>query len=224
MERYARNGILSAQEQERLFHSTVLIVGSGGLGGYILEMLVRIGIGHITLVDGDVFEESNLNRQLLATAQNLGTPKVNAGRERAQTIDPRIRVKTLQVKVTADNAFDLVSGHDIVFDALDSIGDRRILLEACQRNKIPMVHGAIAGWMGQVSFIAPGDDTLSQIYPKDAKKGYETLTGNPSFTPALVAGLQVAEGIKYLTGKGDLVRNALLSIDLLTHTYQVISL
>lgn len=224
MERYARNGILSALEQERLFHSNVLIVGSGGLGGYILEMLVRIGVGQITLVDGDVFEESNLNRQILSTTAELGTSKVEAGRARAYAIDPRITVKALKMRVTAENAYELVSGHDLVFDALDSISDRLILFSACRKNNVPMVHGAIAGWMGQVAFIGPEDETLARIYPTDAHKGIETMTGNPSFTPALVAALQVAEGIKYLTGKGELLQNTLMTIDLLTHTYHQISL
>lgn len=224
MERYARNGILTREHQNLLWQSKVLIVGAGGLGGYILEMLVRIGIGHITLVDGDAFEASNLNRQILSTEADLGQSKVDIGRLRALSIDPSCQIKTLKVRLVEENAASLVANHDLVFDALDSIGDRRILGEACAKNTIPMVHGAIAGWMGQVAFIAPGDDTLSVLYPTEDHKGNETLTGNPSFTPALVASLQVAEGIKYLTGQGELLKNQLLIIDLLCHSYHVISL
>ncbi len=224
MERYARNCILTSAEQSDLLKKRVLIVGAGGLGGYILEMLVRIGIGEITLIDADVFEESNLNRQILSDINNIGEYKAAMGKNRAISINPEIKINEKIEKLTIENADEIVFGHDLVFDALDSIGDRMVLRQAAKKAGIPLVHGAIAGWLGQVTFVMPEDNTLEKIYPTNHNKGIEVQTGNPSFTPAVVAGFQVAEGIKYLTGKDGLLRNSLLTLDLLNHNYQIIEL
>lgn len=224
MERYARNGILTDQEQAQLWTKKILIVGSGGLGGYIFEMLTRVGIGSISVVDGDVFEGSNLNRQLLSTADNIGESKARAAVLRGKAINPAVHVGAVARNLTADNASELVEGHDLVFDALDSVPDRFVLFEACKLHRVPMVHGAIAGWLGQVAFIKPEDQTLHLIYPTHETKGNEVITGNPSFTPAVVAGIQVAEGIKFLTHKETLADRQILSIDLLTHQYAIVDL
>lgn len=223
--RYERNmKMLSPEENDALQNFKVCVVGCGGLGGYIIEMLGRLGIGHITAIDGDVFEESNLNRQLLAETKNLGKGKAEAARERMESVNPLIRVRPVRARVEAGQGEELLAGHDVVVDAVDNIESRLILQSICSRLGIPLVHGAIGGWYGQVTTIFPGDNTLDYIYAKRTAGGLEKELGNPSFTPALVASIQVSEVLKILIGRGELLRKRLLHLDLLTQEYTVIKI
>ncbi len=224
-DRYIRNEqMLSHEENQSLRKRKVAVVGCGGLGGHIIEMLARLGIGELTLIDGDVFEPSNLNRQLLSLPGNIGKPKTEAAAERVSTVNPGIEVTVHQVFVTIDNAKDLLQGHDVICDALDNISSRRIVEQAAEELNIPMVFAAIAGWYAQVGTIMPGSRLLDKIYPPDTDKGAETTLGNPSFTPALAASLQVAECLKLLVNKEGVLKNKLLMVDVLEHEYQVIEM
>ncbi len=216
--------MLSKEENESLRGFKVVVVGCGGLGGYIIEMLARLGIGTITMVDGDVFEVSNLNRQLLSSPQNLGTGKAAVAKARVNTINPDVNAIAINELLTEDNAGAILTGHHIVCDALDNLKTRRLLQKHCERLKIPMVLGAIAGWYAQVSTIMPGDGTIDKIFPPELEKGAETYFGNPSFTPAMAASIQVAEVLKVLLKRGNILQNKVLAIDLLEQTYQVIDL
>lgn len=225
MQRYARNmKTLSLEENNSLKHFKVCVVGCGGLGGYIIEELGRIGIGSITAVDGDVFEESNLNRQLLSSVDNLGNSKAEAAEFRMRKVNPMIKVTAVCKRLDMKNGPDILAGHDIVLDALDNIESRLTLEKLAEQAQIPLVHGAIAGWFGQVTTILPGDRTLSLLYPTDESRGIEKELGNPSFTPALVASIQVAEAVKLLIRRGETLRRKLLIINLLEQEYEVIDL
>lgn len=225
MQRYSRNvKTLSIEENESLKDFKVCVVGCGGLGGYIVEQLGRIGIGFITAVDGDVFDESNLNRQLLSEMNNLACSKAKAAEERMRRVNPLVRVISIPQRLTADNGLEIIKGHDVVVDALDNIESRLVLEELAENAGIPLVHGAIAGWFGQATTVFPGDRTLSRLYPSDASHGIEKELGNPSFTPALVASIQVAETIKVLIKRGDPLRKKILVINLLNQEYEVIEL
>ncbi len=223
-ERYIRNEqMLLRDENQRLRTFRVAVVGCGGLGGYIIEMLARMGIGHITAIDGDVFEPHNLNRQLFSLPSNLGEPKALEAKKRIDMVNPGIKVKAVQQMLDESNAEDLLRGHDIVCDALDNVSTRKIVARAAASLNMPMVFGAIAGWYAQVGTIMPGDDLLDKIYPEGINKGAETRLGNPAFTPALAASLQLAETIKVLLGKPGVLKNKLLVLDTLDHQYDVIS-
>lgn len=225
IDRYIRNeNMLSREENLRLANFRVVVAGCGGLGGYIIELLARLGIGHITAIDGDVFEPTNLNRQLLSHPGNLGQPKAEQAKERVALINPDISLTPIHTRITSENAALLMNGHDVVVDALDNISSRRFIETAAEQLGIPMVFGAIAGWHAQVSTIFPGDRILDIIYPDGFEKGEETQLGNPSFTPALAASIQVAETLKVLLKKDGILRNQLLVIDTLNHHYQVIRL
>lgn len=225
MDRYQRNmSALSPEENQRLKDFHVLVVGCGGLGGYIIEMLARLGIGTLTVIDGDVFDETNLNRQLLSSEPNIGTPKVQAAVERIAIVNSQTKVNPIHGFLNSENGAEIVSGKDLVFDALDNVSSRLILETLCEDAGVPMVHGAIAGWFGQVAVVLPGDNTLHSILPEDVNKGIETELGNPAFTPALVASIEVAEGMKVLLGRDGVLRNKLLTIDLLSQEYEILSL
>ena len=219
--RYARNITAISPEQLQALHSKkVCVVGGGGLGGYIVEILARIGILNITLIDNDVFDDNNLNRQLFSKESLLGKSKVAAAKERIAEVNSTVNLTTYNEMLTTDNAKSMLADHDLVMDALDNIQTRLMLMQTCKELGIPMVHGAIAGWHGQITSIFPGDDTLDLLYKnQDSEKGVEIELGNLPFTASTTASLQCAEAIKILTGKGSPIRNAVLQIDLLNNDY-----
>ena len=223
--RYQRNQhMISVAEQLQLFRSRIAVIGCGGLGGYIIEELARLGVGNIVAIDPDIFEEHNLNRQLLATPHNLGQAKVEAALKRVNEINPSVTVIPVRDFFCTANGRDLLSGVTVVVDALDSISSRLELAEICTQMQIPMVHGAIGGWYGHVATQLPGDTTVQSIYRNWVEgKGIEKELGNPAFTPAVVASLQVAEICKIVLGRGELLRHRKLSIDLLEMEIQEIS-
>ncbi|MBR4550085.1 MAG: HesA/MoeB/ThiF family protein [Oscillospiraceae bacterium] len=198
-ERYIRNlGALSEAECALLREKTVLVAGCGGLGGYLIEMLLRLGVGEIRAADGDRFEASNLNRQLLSAPALLGRSKAEAAAERAAAVNPDVRFVAVPEYVTEANAKELVRGCDAALDALDNIASRRILAQACSDAGVPMVHGAICGWSAQAAIVLPGDGMMDRIYPGGAAlKSKASL----SFTPPFCAALQTALCVRLLTGR-----------------------
>jgi molybdopterin/thiamine biosynthesis adenylyltransferase len=215
--RYQRNrqGISTFQQLE-LFRSRVAVIGCGGLGGYVIEELARLGVGEIIAVDPDVFVEHNLNRQLFASPALLGSAKVDAAQRRVEQINPAVTLVPLGKALTGTNGHDILDSARVAVDALDSVTARLYLAAACEELAIPLVHGAIGGWYGQVATQYPGERALQEFYAgRQQGKGVEKELGNPSFTPAVVASLQVAEVCKIILGTGKLLRNRMLTIDLL---------
>lgn len=222
--RYSKNReLISTTEQEKLANFTVAVVGLGGLGGHISEQLSRLGIGRLILVDADKVDNSNLNRQIFATEKNIGQFKAEAAKARLTNINSSIEYNCHVEYFDETNAEKILSGVDIVVDAVDNIPSRFLLQKVCKNLKIPFVHGSIGGWYGQVSFIQPGDDTLNLIYPDDNVVGVKNTLGNPAFTPALIASIEVAEVLKYLLNKGELLHNKMLFVDLLHQDYMIIN-
>ena len=198
-ERYIRNlGALSEEECAQLRKKTVLVADCGGLGGYLIEMLLRLGVGEIRAADGDRFEASNLNRQLLSVPGLLGKPKAEAAAERAETVNPDVRFLAVPEFVTETNVMELVRGCDAVLDALDNIASRNMLAKACAEAQVPLIHGAICGWTAQAAVVMPGDALMEQIYPEGAAL---TSKASLSFTPPFCAALQTALCVRLLTGR-----------------------
>jgi molybdopterin/thiamine biosynthesis adenylyltransferase len=222
--RYQRNRkAISVADQLTLFRSSVAVIGCGGLGGYVVEELARLGVGRIIVVDPDLFEEHNLNRQLFSSPANLGQAKVAAALKRVNEINPAVTLIAIQAAFSPENGAQLLVGCQVVVDALDTIKVRLELAEVCTAQNVPLVHGAIAGWYGHVATQFPGDDTLQTIYRSwKAGKGVEETLGNPSFTPALVASLEVAEVCKLLLGQGTPLRGRQLMIDLFSMEMHII--
>jgi molybdopterin/thiamine biosynthesis adenylyltransferase len=221
--RYIRNGLTINEIEQKILHqSSVCVLGCGGLGGYSIEMLARVGIGHLKVVDNDLFDVTNLNRQLLSSNNNLGKSKVLVAKERIHCINDEVDVIAIEAYIDDINCVDIIKGCDVVIDALDSISTRKIVAAACRSLGIPFVYGAISGWYGQVSTIMPNEHTLDTLYPKETEVGDEIMMGNPSFTPAVVAGVQVSEAIKILLSKGELLSGGFMHIDLLTNEMEKI--
>jgi len=224
--RYQRNRqTISLSGQQELFRSQVAVIGCGGLGGYIIEELARLGVGRIIAIDPDVFEEHNLNRQLFSSPANLGQAKVEAALTRINEINPAVTLVPVQAAFSPENGAELLFGSQVVVDALDTIQVRIELADVCRSMNVPLVHGAIGGWYGHVTTQFPDDDTLQTIYRSwKSGKGVEQSLGNPSFTPALVASLEVAEVCKLLLGQGTPLRGRQLMIDLFSMEMHVINI
>ncbi len=192
-----------------------------------LEILARLGIGNLTLVDGDVFEESNLNRQLLSTPQTLGASKTATAANRVRQINPSVQTCMHDVFLDAENADRIIAGADVVVDCLDNLKTRFVLEKAARAAKIPLVSAAIAGTYGQITTIFPEDPGLSLIYgPEDQvpAKGAETTLGTLPYTAMMMASLECSEITKIFLNAGSLLRNKLLVMDLMDNAMEVLSL
>jgi len=217
--RYIRNiPALSEEECALLRTKKIAVIGCGGLGGHMIELMARIGIGRIVAVDGDVFEESNLNRQLLSEVSLLGTSKAEAAADRVHRINPDVCVEVAPVFLDAENAADLLRGCDAVFDGLDNIAARRILSKACADAGIPCIFGAISGWVAQAGISLPGDGLIERLYPEGTAIRDKSVL---SFTPALCASMQAALGVKLLTGRRT-ETGTVFHFDLLDQEYETI--
>ncbi|HEB70313.1 MAG TPA: HesA/MoeB/ThiF family protein [Desulfobulbus sp.] len=207
----ARNaGALGLKEQQKLRKSHVIICGCGGLGGQVIESLARIGVGRLTLFDPDRFSPSNLNRQLGALTETLGNNKAEVLADRVGRIHDLCRVKALAMDFRETDRF---INADVVVDCLDNDTARRDLATRCLKQSLPLVHGAVNGWYGQIGIQLPGGNLLERLYPKQSR----TTEPPPvlSFTPSLVACLQAAETVKLLIGRPSQLINGWLSVDLL---------
>lgn len=142
--------------------------------------------------------------------------------ERVGSIDPTIQVNVVRTYVKDDNARDIINGHDIIIDALDSNTARYTLMEACRETEIPCIYGAIAGWYGQVSVIFPEDRWIRNYLMTVSDQGVENEIGNPSFTPACIASHQVSQALKVLLGKGGVLKEKIMFIDLLEDEVEIL--
>lgn len=214
MQIYSRNiPAITEKEQELLRKKSVLIVGCGGIGGYISEYLIRAGVGHITVADGDRFEESNINRQLLCDASNLSRYKAESFAEHARLIDPDICFTAVNEYFAKDNAGRLLEEKELVLDGLDSAAARLLLEDECAKRGLAIVHGAVEGWTLQAGVAPAGAGMLHKLYKNEPSQSRAASV--LAFTAACCAGFQAAEAVKLLTGRGSDLENKLmlLSID-----------
>jgi molybdopterin/thiamine biosynthesis adenylyltransferase len=225
--RYLRNyGTVGMDGQLELLRSCVAVIGLGGLGGYSVEGLARMGVGRLVLVDGDVFCDHNLNRQVLSQEDYLGRAKAEVAGERVREINGAVEVTLYDEYASRDNLSGILRGVDVVVDALDRLPTRLMLQEMAAQAAVPLVHGAIAGGMGQVMTILPGDGGVRALYGDGPvpEHGAEAELGTPPASPMMVAAWQVHEVVKILTGKGELLRGRLLFLDAMTSEVRVFDL
>ena len=217
--RYERNvPALSEEECNILLGKRVLVVGCGGLGGHLIDMLARIGVGMLRVVDGDVFEPPNLNRQLLSEVPLLGVGKAKAAAAKISRVNPEISVEAVDSFLTEKNVKRLLLFCDVVLDGLDNIESRRILAKECERAGIPYIYGAVNGWVAQAAISMPGDHLVEKLYPEGSVLKNKSVL---SFTPALCASMQVSLCVKLLTGR-QVETGKLYYFDLLNQEYETI--
>ena len=207
--------IVTRSEQERFKDAKITVIGCGGIGGETIEMLARMGIGELILVDKDAYDLSNLNRQTLATIKDLGLVKSEVAAEKVRLINPYVKTTTFNEHIDQTNIDKVISDSDIVIDALDNVLTRVIVSRKAKEKGIPYIHGAIHGTMGQITVFLPNSD-----------KTYEEMFNLPSVGKELddetiealknIGCLEAFEAYKIITGVGKVtVAPKILTFDLL---------
>ena len=223
--RYARNlTAFSLAEQARLLASKAALVGLGGLGGGLLENLVRAGVGVIHAADGDVFEESNLNRQLLSRLDALGRPKAALAAERAKAVNPSVEFAARAAFLDRAGMDALLDGAQVAVDALGGLADRPALVAAAAGLGIPLVTGAVAGYTAIVATVLPGGPSPADLFGGGGGTAAEDVLGCPSPAVMAVAALQASEAIRLLAGRQPALAGKALIIDLETMRFDTIVL
>jgi molybdopterin/thiamine biosynthesis adenylyltransferase len=195
--------------QKKLKRSRVVVAGIGGLGCSASQYLTCAGIGHITLIDCDRVELSNLNRQILHYEKDIGEGKPFSAAQKLAKLNSSIEVTPVFKEITERNSREIIKGANLVIDGMDNIKTRFILNKACVAEGIPFVHGGVHGLFGEVTTIIPErTPCLACIFPEvPQKKGVFPVFG---VTPALIAILQVTEALKLLAGFGSLLTGKML--------------
>lgn len=209
-------GIMSISEQTTIQSKRVAIVGLGGLGGHVANNLVRLGVGEIHLIDFDTFDESNINRQLFSNHKNLGLYKVDVIKSELKAINPNCNIFSYSNRIeTIDDAiFEKI---DYLIDAVDTPSVKKYIASLSKRLNKTFLHGACAGWYGQVGWITQNCNLIHQLYESD-EKGLEDVLLNPTFTPSIVASMMAAEFVKYILNSNQATVDELLLIDILNNT------
>ncbi|WP_419788137.1 HesA/MoeB/ThiF family protein [Pseudodesulfovibrio sp.] len=222
-ERYLRNRrAISISEQIKLLQSRVGMVGLGGLGGSLLDQLLRLGIGTLRAADGDTFESSNLNRQALATVETLGVSKAEAAKLRAQEINPSVAMETIPTFLTASSLPSFMKGCTLAVDALGGLVFRPQVTQAAANEGIPLVTGALAGWVGYVGVVQPGGVSPSEVM--GTNESADKNLGCPAPAVNFVASLMAAEIVRILSEKSSPLEGKMLIIDMKTLTFEQVSL
>jgi adenylyltransferase/sulfurtransferase len=198
--------------QLKLKSARVVVAGVGGLGGYSSLSLASAGVGHLTVIDHGLVELSNLNRQVLYRDGDLGKAKADLARERLSQVNALIEIVSIRVKISDENAGDLIRGSDVVVDGMDNFPGRMILNAACFKAGVPFVYGGIYGLKGMVTTIIPGKTpclACMTSVPHEVQEGVPVLGA----IPALIGSIQALETIKVITGIGRPLAGRLLSFD-----------
>lgn len=218
--RYLRNReIISLEEQLKLAKSRVTVVGAGGLGGHVILLLARLGIGHLVIVDHDEFDETNLNRQPLCSVCALGKTKVREAAAMVNCINPGVLINTHLKRMDSSNVEEILKGSHVVVDGLDNVSDRIMLESATRKLGISLVHGAVAGFGGQLMTIFPSDLGMNHLYGSQVERlsereSSELVFGVPAVTASLIATFQTMEVLKIILKRGRPFRNGVVCFDL----------
>lgn len=211
----------TAPELAQIRQKSICVVGAGGLGGFVCNGLARFGPGGLTVIDGDVFSESNLNRQLFARPDTIGRAKALAVKEELERINRDVFVTAVPEMLGKANALRLLQGHDLVIDCLDSPCARIILEDACEALGLAFVHGAVCGDMGQVAAVFPGDGLMKRLYSA-WEGGGKPPGGNPVFAVQAVSALQTGEAVKLLAGRASGLQGRLLHLNLSDYSFALV--
>ncbi len=221
--RYARNlRAFSLAEQARLLSSRAALIGLGGLGGGLLENLARSGVGIVRGADGDIFEESNLNRQLLSCQDSLGSPKAVAAAARAAAVNSSVEFTAHAGFLDEAGMFELLDGADVAVDALGGLADRPALASAARSRGVPLVTGAVAGYTAIIATVRPGDPSPLELFGGSGPSAEEVL-GCPSPSVMAAAALMAAEAVRLLAGRQPALAGKALIADFETMRFDTVS-
>ena len=224
MERYRRQVILpdfGPDGQLKLLNSKILVIGAGGLGSPVLLYLAAAGVGTIGVIDGDVVDRTNLQRQVIHMTSDISRPKVESARERMLALNPNLNVATHAMFLTQENASEVISQYDFVIDATASFAAKFLINDTCVALRKPYNHGAIYQYQGQTMTIVPGSACYRCLFDSMPEKG--DVIGPLGVVPGILGTIQATEAIKYITGIGQLLTNRLLTFDCLSMQFNTFS-
>ncbi len=231
IERYSRQILLpqvGGKGQEKLLEAKVLVIGAGGLGSPCALYLAAAGIGNLGIVDSDVVELNNLQRQILHSTGDVGRPKVDSARDRLQSINPDIRIIPHQLRLTSENILEVIKGYDIVVDGSDNFPTRYLVNDACVLAGKPLSHGAILRFFGQVFTIIPGEGACYRcLFAEPPPPGMVPSCQEAGILGAvagIIGTLQANEVLKYILGVGELLTEKLLIFDALEASFRQVKL
>ena len=230
-QRYSRQILLSGfgvNGQKKLLESSVLCIGTGGLGSAALNYLAAAGVGRIGIFDGDKVELSNLHRQIIHTTHDLGRPKVESARDRIQALNPDVTVEIYPERLTAHNALDIVAQYDAIIDGCDNFTTRFLTNDVSFFAKKPLFFGTVLRFLGQATVFFPGrpnEPCYRCLFPEPPPDGLVPRTDEVGVLGALaglIGTVQATECIKYLVGIGTNLNRRLLVYETLGMTFRSI--
>ncbi len=207
--RYNRQLIIpdfGEEGQRKLKESHVVIVGVGGLGCASATYLTAAGVGHITIVDSDIVELSDLNRQILYWEEDIGEKKVIAAQRKLSKLNPLVQITPVFAEIMEDNVLSLINGAQVVLDGLDNQATRLMVNSACVKRKIPYIYGGVSRLRGMITTIIPGQTPCLACLSPEGVGGLGVL----GVAPAIIASLQALEAIKLLIGHSPSLAGKLL--------------
>lgn len=224
-ERYNRNMLIpqiSEEGQAKINQAKILVCGAGGLGSTVLANLASVGIGTIGIVDNDVLELSNLNRQYIHKIDALGKVKVESAKKWINEFNPEIDVKTYQIRLDETNYQDIVKDYDFIMDCFDSFKSKFLLNKIAVQTGKTLIHGGVTEFFGQVTKIVPGKTAcLNCILPEE--DAY-ILKGVLSPAVTTIASIEAMEAVKHILNLGETLENRLLSYNGLTMQFKTINI
>jgi molybdopterin/thiamine biosynthesis adenylyltransferase/molybdopterin converting factor small subunit len=225
-QRYARHLVLphwGEEGQRRLMEAKVLVVGTGGLGSPALVYLAGVGVGTLGIVEFDTVNISNLPRQILHRMPDLGRPKAVSARESIADNNPEVKVVSHEMRLTSENALDIIADYDMVVAAVDNLASRYLISDACVLLKKPMIEASILAYEGQCTVFLPGKGCYRCLYPVPPPPGLvpsPAEAGVLSVVPAVMGPIQAAETIKLILGIGESLNGRLLLFDALAMEFR----
>ena len=217
-----QNGI-TQEAQEKLLNARVLIMGAGGLGSGVIMNLAALGVGQIKIIDGDIVEESNFNRQIIHKYKNIGRAKVISAKDWVQEYNPDIKVELDKIKINELNYFNIIQGYDIIVDCFDSYEAKYMLNEIALRHKKVLIHGATQGFYGQVTTIIPDKTGCLECVIQKPKNLKEVPLASLSPVVNTISALQAQEVLKIISEIGTPLLNKLLVFDGTTTEFKTLN-
>ncbi|MDR2911100.1 MAG: HesA/MoeB/ThiF family protein [Bacteroidales bacterium] len=228
--RYDRNILIEGfgrEGQQKLQNSKVLVIGAGGLGSPVLYYLAAAGVGTLGIIDSDVVDISNLQRQILHHSTEIGMPKIISAKEKLEALNPDVHIVTYKERFTQNNAAVLVRQYDFIVDCCDNYETKFLINDICVAEQKPYSHGAVLAMRGEVMTYIPGSAHYRKIFggpPAEKTLPTSAQAGILGAVAGIVGSIQATETIKYLVGIGDLIINRILIIDGNTMAFHILKL
>jgi adenylyltransferase/sulfurtransferase len=227
LDRYSRHIIMDEvgpAGQKRLLDASVLVVGAGGLGSPVIQYLAAAGVGRLGVVDDDAVERSNLQRQVIHRDDDVGTPKAESAAAFVRGLNPDVTVETYETRLEKQNV-ELLADYDVVVDASDNFPTRYLVNDFCRLHGIPVAHGAIYKFEGQVTTLAPDGPCYRCLFPEAPEPGTVpdcATTGVLGVLPGTVGCIQATEAVKLVLEAGDPLVGRLLFYDAMDMTFETV--